>query len=121
MLCFLLTDNPVGCGKCGNCGKAESSGTSPYSVVVALLSAGAVPTWFRADAERVARAADGADGGRLGTPRGHISCCFCLKLHELPSEDDQPPEPESTVRTVRTVRVVRNTGCTVSPGRRAAL
>ena len=68
-----------------------------------------------ADAERVARAADGADGADGWAPRGHISCCFCLKLHELPSEDDQPPEP------VRTVRAVRNTTCTVSPGRRAGL
>jgi hypothetical protein len=56
---------------------------------------------------------------RVGTLTGCQHSCASLswaqKLHELPSEDDQPPE------AVRAVRTVRNIGCTVSPGRRAGL
>ena len=86
----------------------KSVGAKPVFCRCRPLSAGAVPTGFPpADAERVARAADGADaadGVDGWAPRGHISCCFCLKLHELLSEDDQPPEPHSIVRIVHTVR-----------------
>ena len=94
MLCLVLTDNSVVCGKCGKFGKAESSGTRPNSGVVALLSTGGVRT---PNSRPMPNASPGRRTERTGGhPRGHISCCFCLKLHELPSEDDQSPEPVRT-------------------------